>query len=448
MCVATGVLIDPAREQPKNKTVMNWQLRNFTAEITKDSTKDVNTDTENIRSLSGELCEPCTSDAKWTLLVKREQNDNIWHDLMELWQSMVTLDVLQMAIDPKTTKPYLSAADISDIQVVFTTGDQGFTWPDVIDRKGRRKLRDLDLLVANVQARWPEVKFQIIDLANLIMKEQVTITKQTDVLVGMHGAGLTHLLWLPEEFSLVEIRAPNKRVPVGQPYTVFRNLAKTKNWYYFTAHPEPREGDDWQRVEWVDIKADVFQALIDAAINTQIHKGSSSGEVLLDLHLFTGGLGGIGSEICTSILESGGDVLCLDLPENPNLGESDAVTYPVDAFRKILDVNIMGTFLIVQACAKIMREEGGGSIVMIASMSGTIANKGVHTSAYNASKAAVLQLGRNLAAEWGKESEKEKVIRVNTLSPGYVVTGLTEGAMAREKRMDFSIAESIGVISE
>jgi len=53
--------------------------------------------------------------------------------------------------------------------------------------------------------------------------------------------------------------------------------------HYFTAHPERREGDhgwDWQQGEWVDIKNDVFQALITTAINAQIHKGLSKGEVL------------------------------------------------------------------------------------------------------------------------------------------------------------------------
>ena len=42
-----------------------------------------------------------------------------------------------------------------------------------------------------------------------------------------------------------------------------------------------------------------------------------------------------------------------------------------------------------------------------------------HHSAYNASKAAVIQLGRNLAAEWGEHG-----IRVNTISPGYIVTAM------------------------
>jgi NAD(P)-dependent dehydrogenase (short-subunit alcohol dehydrogenase family) len=45
----------------------------------------------------------------------------------------------------------------------------------------------------------------------------------------------------------------------------------------------------------------------------------------------------------------------------------------------------------------------------------------VRDSAYNASKAAVVQLARNLAAEWGEHN-----IRVNTISPGYIVTAMVE----------------------
>ncbi|KFY71659.1 hypothetical protein V499_08154 [Pseudogymnoascus sp. VKM F-103] len=62
-----------------------------------------------------------------------------------------------------------------------------------------------------------------------------------------------------------------------------------------------------------------------------------------------------------------------------------------------------------------------GSIALIASMSGTVANRGLPCAAYNASKAGVQQLGRSLAAEWGREG-----IRVNTISPGYVVTQMVE----------------------
>ena len=57
-------------------------------------------------------------------------------------------------------------------------------------------------------------------------------------------------------------------------------------------------------------------------------------------------------------------------------GRCPAVDYPVSAFRKIMDINVTGTFLCATAAARIMhREEVSGSIVFFASMSGTNVNK-------------------------------------------------------------------------
>lgn len=106
-------------------------------------------------------------------------------------------------------------------------------------------------------------------------------------------------------------------------------------------------------------------------------------------------------------------------------GREHATSYPHEAFKRILDVNVTGTFLCAQAVAMIMHERHTpGSIVLIASMSGTVANKGVETVAYNSSKAAVLQMARSLAAEWGND-ETHPAIRVNTISPGYIQTPIT-----------------------
>lgn len=91
-----------------------------------------------------------------------------------------------------------------------------------------------------------------------------------------------------------------------------------------------------------------------------------------------------------------------------------AVDYPLDGFRRMLDVNVIGTFLTVKHTARIfIKAKTPGSIVMIASMSGQVANRGLTCTAYNTSKAAVHQMCRSVAQEWG-----EFGIRVNTLSPG------------------------------
>jgi len=87
---------------------------------------------------------------------------------------------------------------------------------------------------------------------------------------------LAYILWLPEESSVAETQPPNKMMPEAHPHTGFRNLAKMTNMYYYSmAHPKKREddlcsGNEWQTSEWVDIKLEVFQALIDAVIYAQI----------------------------------------------------------------------------------------------------------------------------------------------------------------------------------
>lgn len=98
-----------------------------------------------------------------------------------------------------------------------------------------------------------------------------------------------------------------------------------------------------------------------------------------------------------------------------------AIDYPADEFRKVMEVNTTGVFITAQAAARVMRQRPDltGSIILTASMSGTVVNRDQEWTAYNTSKSAVLQLGRNLAAEWGPYG-----IRVNTLSPGYFRTNL------------------------
>ncbi|PVH87897.1 NAD(P)-binding protein [Cadophora sp. DSE1049] len=109
-----------------------------------------------------------------------------------------------------------------------------------------------------------------------------------------------------------------------------------------------------------------------------------------------------------------------------------AVEYPVDGFRRVMDVNVTGTFLTIKHSARIFMKEGTkGSVVMIASMSGQVANRGLTCTAYNTSKAAVQQMCRSVAQEWGAHG-----IRVNTLSPGYIRTAMTDGLLAAEPEVE------------
>lgn len=102
-----------------------------------------------------------------------------------------------------------------------------------------------------------------------------------------------------------------------------------------------------------------------------------------------------------------------------------AEEYPPDKWRTIMDVNVNGLFFSAQAAARGMIERQGGSIVLIASMSGLIVNRPQKQSAYNVSKAGVIMLAKSLAAEWAPYN-----VRVNSLSPGYMRTALTDQVLA------------------
>ena len=81
------------------------------------------------------------------------------------------------------------------------------------------------------------------------------------------------------------------------------------------------------------------------------------------------------------------------------------------------DVNVTGLFISCQAQARVMLPRKKGSIINIASMSGSIVNRDLKQADYNSSKAAVIHLSRSLAMEW-----VDRGIRVNSISPGYTLT--------------------------
>jgi len=93
----------------------------------------------------------------------------------------------------------------------------------------------------------------------------------------------------------------------------------------------------------------------------------------------------------------------------------------VEEFRQVVDCNLTGEFIVCRAAAKIMIDHHiKGSIVNMASMSGSIVNIPQWQCSYNASKVAVIHMTRSLAAEWALDG-----IRVNSLSPGYIATPMS-----------------------
>jgi NAD(P)-dependent dehydrogenase (short-subunit alcohol dehydrogenase family) len=99
---------------------------------------------------------------------------------------------------------------------------------------------------------------------------------------------------------------------------------------------------------------------------------------------------------------------------------------PDEEWLAVISVNLTGAFWCCREVGKAMLERGSGSIVNIASMSGIISNHPQPQSAYNASKAGVITLTKSLAGEWASRG-----IRVNSVSPGYIRTPLTELGMSK-----------------
>ena len=98
----------------------------------------------------------------------------------------------------------------------------------------------------------------------------------------------------------------------------------------------------------------------------------------------------------------------------------DAIAYPFDRVKKLWGVNVDGTYLFATGVARhLMERNAKGSIVMIGSMSGAVVNVPQPQAPYNAAKAAVRHLASSLAVEWAHAG-----IRVNVISPGYMLTAL------------------------
>jgi len=105
-----------------------------------------------------------------------------------------------------------------------------------------------------------------------------------------------------------------------------------------------------------------------------------------------------------------------------------AEAFPVEAWDKVMNLNVRSVFLLCQAFGRLsMIPRGRGRIVNIASIAGLAGNPpgSMQTIAYNSSKAAVINFTRTLAGEWGRYG-----ITVNAIAPGFFPSKMTRGILA------------------
>jgi NAD(P)-dependent dehydrogenase (short-subunit alcohol dehydrogenase family) len=164
--------------------------------------------------------------------------------------------------------------------------------------------------------------------------------------------------------------------------------------------------------------------------------------------IVTGGASGIGSAAVDRLRSAGHDVITWDLRGGDiacDISDPDAVSAALeqtlasvgvpdrlvacagvgasgmliaqdpDDWKRVIDVNLTGTWLTMRAVARAMIDNGGGSIVAVSSISGTVADRDM--GAYCVSKAGVDMLVRVAASEWGPHG-----IRVNAVGPGVTRT--------------------------
>ncbi|KAE8348502.1 hypothetical protein BDV28DRAFT_164342 [Aspergillus coremiiformis] len=141
-----------------------------------------------------------------------------------------------------------------------------------INRTSSRKLDHSDEYFHEVEATFPHVKFRSVDFATIPFKQQLEIVRGTDVLVGVHGAGLTHGIFLSPGSAIVEI------LPSGLNHKGFRNVASLLGHSYFSSHASRTNGNDWHH-EDVFLEKEKFMDLMNVAIKSMYNKGERNYDV-------------------------------------------------------------------------------------------------------------------------------------------------------------------------
>jgi tropinone reductase I len=111
------------------------------------------------------------------------------------------------------------------------------------------------------------------------------------------------------------------------------------------------------------------------------------------------------------------------------------IEYSEAEYRKLFEINLFGMVDLTQQAFPLLQQSGKASIINMASVAGTFDVQS--GPPYGMTKAAIIQLTRHLAAEWAPFH-----IRVNTVSPWYIKTPLTESVLAQPDRLEKIVART------
>lgn len=146
-----------------------------------------------------------------------------------------------------------------------------------IDRKEKRRLVDKTKYTERLRSKYPAIRIDLVDFADVPFSEQLKIVRRTDILVGVHGAGLTHGIFLPPGSTMVEI------IPYKFDHKGFRNLAKLLNHHYYSCHSAEHSMDgrngNWQADD-VYLEEDRFMNLIEVAVKSMYNRGLRNEDVI------------------------------------------------------------------------------------------------------------------------------------------------------------------------
>ncbi|KAK6823576.1 hypothetical protein PG987_013833 [Apiospora arundinis] len=243
--------------------------------------------------------QPVLPGRNFTVLLKREGSHNIFHTFHEMMSLMHSIDILRLATDPMAGRPYVSKADVANTQIVVLDDHPDGPFWDLwriwsvfvrrildfygiaqdapfepasgnqddqlaltfVDRRQTRRLEDQDGLLDRVRMEHPGVKMEAVDFGSIPLRDQINVARNTDILVGVHGAGLTHSLFMKEgRGALVEIFPPDFQ------YSGLRAIARERNLHYYKTHNTTRKQEaDWH-FEDVRLDPETFSTLIRHAV--------------------------------------------------------------------------------------------------------------------------------------------------------------------------------------